>query len=258
LNFEKGQLFVIDFEWLSVGRIRFGFYLFGRIFYCHQITNLNNLNAPYMVTPNLPIRFQLTVTDFNTTAKLTQICSCVMSEGQYNPIGKPFSASNGITGIAVLDNGTETPLLAIRGNLGNSSASNNQYYHQNIVPTLINVFTSSSNDSIQFIIRLYLAPNAPTIGTWTKVDAQYSLTEYAVGKIGTTQNITIDGTSIIVDKGYTAGRSSTVISNLAGIYSNTLQITSNVSNVSDVILISAIRVSNSATAYASINWEEIY
>ncbi len=57
LDFTKTQLFVIDFEWLGVGRIRFGFYAFGKINYCHQITNLNTLIAPYMQSPNLPIRY---------------------------------------------------------------------------------------------------------------------------------------------------------------------------------------------------------
>jgi len=59
LNFTKAQLFVIDFEWLSVGRIRFGFYIFGRINYCHQITNLNELTNPYMLSPNLPSRYEI-------------------------------------------------------------------------------------------------------------------------------------------------------------------------------------------------------
>ena len=37
LDFTKAQLFVIDMEWLGVGRVRFGFYAYGRIYYCHQI-----------------------------------------------------------------------------------------------------------------------------------------------------------------------------------------------------------------------------
>jgi hypothetical protein len=47
LNFYNTQLFVIDLEWLGVGRIRFGFYAYGRIHYCHQITNINQLVEPY-------------------------------------------------------------------------------------------------------------------------------------------------------------------------------------------------------------------
>jgi hypothetical protein len=256
LNFEKNQLFVIDFEWLSAGRIRFGFYLFGRIFYCHQITNVNSLNGPYMDTPNLPVRYQLTVNDSNKTAKLTQICSSVMSEGGYNPVGKPFSISNGIVPISVPQ--TETALLAIRGNSAAASSTNNRYYHQNIVPTLLKVFATSNND-IFYEIRLYLAPNTPTVTTWTAVDVN-SVVQYAVGANITNITPVLNGVSIIVDTGYAAGRGGSVISDLESIYSNTLQITSDVSNVSDVILITARKVTtgNAISVYASINWQEIY
>jgi hypothetical protein len=256
LSFEKNQLFVIDFEWLSAGRIRFGFYLFGRIFYCHQITNLNSLTGPYMDTPNLPVRYQLTVNDSNTTAKLTQICSSVLSEGGYNPVGKPFSISNGIVPISVPQ--TETALLAIRGNSTAGSASNNRYYHQNIVPTLLNVFSTANND-IFYEIRLYLAPNTPTVTTWTAVDVN-SVVEYALGANITNITPILNGASIVVDTGYAAGRGGSVISVLESIYSNTLQITSNVSNVSDVILITARKVATGSgiPVYASINWQEVY
>lgn len=251
LDFEKNQLFVIDFEWLSAGRIRFGFYLFGRIFYCHQITNLNSLTGPYMDTPNLPVRYQLTVNDSNTTAKLTQICSSVMSEGGYNPVGKPFSISNGTTAISV--SATETALLAIRGNSAAASVTNNRYYHQNIVPTLLNVF-SPTNNNVLYFIRLYLAPNTPTVTTWSAVNVN-SLVQYAVGANISAIN---PATSIIIDTGYAAGKGGVVTQTLSNIYSNTLQITSNVSNVSDVILISAISLGNAQDVYASINWLEIY
>jgi hypothetical protein len=256
LNFQKNQLFVIDFEWLSAGRIRFGFYLFGRIFYCHQITNLNSLTGPYMDTPNLPVRYQLTVNDSNKTAKLTQICSSVMSEGGYNPVGKPFSISNGIAPISVTQ--TETALLAIRGNSAAASSTNNRYYHQNIVPTLLNVFSTANND-IFYEIRLYLAPNTPTVTTWTAVDVN-SVVQYALGAAITAITPVSNGVSIVVDTGYAAGRGGPVISVLESIYSNTLQITSDVSNVSDVILITAKKVATGSgiPVYASISWQEVY
>lgn len=252
LNFEKNQLFVIDFEWLSAGRIRFGFYLFGRIFYCHQITNVNSLTAPYMISPNLPIRYQLTLNAVGFV-RLTQICSSVLSEGGYNPIGKPFSISNGIVPVSVSP--TETGLLAIRGNSATGSPTNNRYYHQNIVPTLLNVF-STANTDIFYTIRLYLAPYTPTVSTWTDVNVN-SVTQYAVGANISAINPT---TSIVVDSGYATGRGGILIASLTSIYSNVLQITSNVSNVSDVILISAQKVATGSgiDVYASFNWQEIY
>lgn len=244
LDFTKNQLFVIDFEWLSVGRIRFGFYIFGQIYYCHQISNLNELTDPYMLSPNLPIRYELNVT--SGPASLTQICSSVISEGGYNPIGRPFSISNGTTSISASG---ETAILALRGN----SSSNNQYYHQNIIPSFISIFATSNPDFI-FRVRLYLAPNSPTIATWNSVNPN-SVTEYALGGA----NITgIINTNIIVDSGYVQGKGSVVFQSLDGIFSNLIQITSNIDNVSDVFVLTAEPLSSSSNIYATINWNEAY
>ena len=249
LNFQTSQLFVIDFEWLSVGRIRFGFYLFGRIYYCHQITNVNVLTAPYMLTPNLPIRHEIRLTSGQVT--LTQICSSVISEGGYNPIGRPFSISNNI--IAISTSTSETPILALRGNLASASSSNNQYYHQQIVPSLISVFGTSNPDFI-FRIRLYLAPSSPTVSSWTAVDNN-SISQYAVGG-GNISNIT--NTNILIDNGYANGKGSVVFQSLDAIFNNLTQITSDINNNSDVFLITAQTLSSNADIYASINWNEAY
>jgi len=242
LNFTKSQLFVIDFEWLSVGQIRFGFYFYGKIFYCHQITNVNSLTEPYMLTPNLPVRYEVRNNASSGDVSLTQICSSIISEGGYNPIGKPFSASNGITGTSVSI--TETPLLAIRGLLGT-------YNHQNIMPSNLNILSVSSKDTIYYL-RLYLAPNTPTVTTWNSVNDN-SVVQYADGT-----NITLGGTSIIVDSGYISNDTTITFQSLTDIFSNLIQITSNIANVSDVLVITAQKIGTGSTAlaYASINWTE--
>jgi len=59
IDFTKGQIFAVDYEWLGLGRIRFGFYLNGKLYYAHQVTNLNTLSAPYMTSPNQPVRYEI-------------------------------------------------------------------------------------------------------------------------------------------------------------------------------------------------------
>ena len=217
----------------------------------HQITNLNELTEPYMLNPNLPIRYELNVAD-SGSASLTQICCSVISEGGYNPIGRPFSISNDTTSITAT--ATETAILALRGNSTLASSSNNQYYHQNIVPSIINIFGTSKPNFI-FRIRLYLAPNSPTVNTWNSVDPN-SVTEYALGGANIT-NIT--NTNILIDSGYAEGKGSVIFQSLDGIFSNLIQITSNIDNVSDVFVLTAQILSGSnADIYASINWNEAY
>ncbi len=249
IDFQKAQLFVIDFEWLSVGRIRFGFYLFGRIYYCHEITNINSLTAPYMLTPNLPIRHEIRLTSGNVS--LTQICSSVISEGGYNPIGRPFSINNGFTAIIVADD-VRTPLLAIRGNSITASSSNNKYNHQNIVPSNIQIFDSTNNKNVFYEILLYLAPSTQT-ATWQAVNNN-SIAEYALGNTITS----IIGTPIVVDSGYVRGKGDVVFSNLSQIFSNLIQITSDINGVSDVLVIAALGIGNTASCFSSISWNESF
>lgn len=250
MDFSKAQIFVIDFGWLGVGKIRFGVYIFGKIVYCHQITNLNILTEPFMRTAFLPSRNELNVND-GGNASMTQICSSVISEGGYNPIGRPFNISNENIGISV--NTTETPILALRGNLATASSSNNKYYHQQIIPTLINIY-GSSNAEFLFKLRLYLAPNTPTVTTWTSVNND-SIAQYALGD----SNITnISNTNIIISSSYVQGRENVSIQNLDDIFTKLIQITSNIDNECDVLLITAQALSGNANIYSSINWNESY
>jgi hypothetical protein len=110
----KSQIFVIDFEWLGVGRIRYGFVINGLIIYCHETNHANSTNVVYMSTPNLPVRYEILNTDSTLGATtLTQICSTVLSEGGYNPEGTAYSADRGITATGTI-NTTLTPVISIR------------------------------------------------------------------------------------------------------------------------------------------------
>jgi hypothetical protein len=56
LDFTRCQIPFIDFEWLGVGRVRYGWFIDGMPIYCHEVNNTNNLDVVYMSNPNLPIR----------------------------------------------------------------------------------------------------------------------------------------------------------------------------------------------------------
>ena len=90
LDFSKTQIFVVDFEWLGVGCIRFGFVVNGIVYYAHQINNANNLSEVYMSTPNLPVRYEIENTGSGVASSLEAICCAVISEG-----GAESVATNG-------------------------------------------------------------------------------------------------------------------------------------------------------------------
>lgn len=251
LNFYNTQLFVIDLEWLGVGRIRFGFYAYGRIHYCHQITNINQLIEPYTSNINLPVRYELIGSGISgSTAVIKQICSTVISEGGYNPLGRPFgislSSSINISNVAA----GETPILALSGGGTN-------YFHQNIVPKSIDIVDISKNNTNLWRIRIYQDVNPATIGisSWTPVNTTYSVSQYTSSFSGWSSS-----NSIIVAQGLFSGQGNVKFSDLSDIFnSQILHITSNINLVSDILVLTCqILDGSGASIYSSLIINEHY
>lgn len=246
LDFTKGQLFVIDLEWLGVGRVRYGFYAFGKIYYCHQITNLNVLNEPYIQTANLPLRYELQGYNIAqvTPASLVEICATAISEGGYTPIGRPFSAGNNSTGIS-LPNTNETLALAIR--------INPIYQNTGIVPTGLSIIGDNQN-IVLYRVRLYLSVSPGSLSFTnvnTKSIAQVATT-FSSGSLSTTG-------SIVIDESYFAGKQTTTFSSLSNVFTNLVQLSKDVTGVSDVLVITCQKISGGAmTVYTNVNWQELY
>jgi hypothetical protein len=253
LDFTKTQLFVIDMEWLGVGRVRFGFYAYGRIHYCHQITNINLLIAPYTNNINLPICYSLHSTNGSGgSGTIRQICSTVISEGGYNPVGRPLTVSNSQENIdsSVTVPTTETALLAIRGGGVN-------YYHQNIIPTGISIIDTATNNNMLYRLRLYQDGGFGGSITWSTVDTSHIVVQYA--KSDSISGFTSTN-SILLDQGYFYGRGTIAFNGLGNVFSNLiLQLTANIDNTSDVLILTCEKIgSNSTTVYSTISWQEIY
>lgn len=115
LDLSKANIFVIDFEWLGVGRQRFGVNIDGFTHYVHEIKWANANTGVYMSTANLPVRYEIAaigaITGGNKTMK--QICSTVVSEGGSDAEmqARVRSANNGVTAVSA---STRRPVLSIR------------------------------------------------------------------------------------------------------------------------------------------------
>jgi hypothetical protein len=83
LDTTMAQIFVMDLEWLGVGRVRVGFVIGGQIIYVHQFLHSNMISNVYMTTANLPLRYE--ARNFGAqgapTSGYKQICSTLISEG---------------------------------------------------------------------------------------------------------------------------------------------------------------------------------
>lgn len=115
IDWTKGQILWIDFQWLSQGRIRYGFDIDGILYYVHEEMGANTLDVPTITTPNLPVRWEIVNTGVPSAGlTLTAICSTVMSEGGADEeLGHVFAGGNDRvlrTGIGT----TGVPICSVR------------------------------------------------------------------------------------------------------------------------------------------------
>ncbi len=111
-DFTKAQIFIIDFQWLSVGRVRFGLELGGVINYVHQVDSDNSAIIPWCSTPNLPLRYQIITTSSSGICSMRVICSAVASEGDTDNLGTVHYHSTAGAGVTT-DN--ENEIFAVVG-----------------------------------------------------------------------------------------------------------------------------------------------
>jgi len=110
IDWTKAQIFIIDFEWLGVGRVRTGFVIDGVIYYAHQFLNANSVTSVYMSDSNHSLRYEIRST--GGTASMQHICSSVASEGGSQALGTLFYTSTAGTHV---DCNTENTIYAIVG-----------------------------------------------------------------------------------------------------------------------------------------------
>ena len=114
LDAAKAQVFVIDLQWLGAGRVRFGFNIDGKMIYCHEELNANNLDIVYMKSVELPLRYEIQNTGLTGgTTTLKQICSTVISEGGEGDRGLPRTWGSGQAAFTVPIT-TAIPMVSFR------------------------------------------------------------------------------------------------------------------------------------------------
>lgn len=138
LDTTKAQIFIIDLQWLGVGRVRYGVDLGGKIIYCHEINNANIVNTAYMRTAQLPMRYVLENTGITASStEMRQICSTVISEGGYSPTGPMYTFYSGNTPVELPAN-TDVIIATYRLRPtigGNPNRSVADFLSMDIVPT---------------------------------------------------------------------------------------------------------------------------
>lgn len=192
IDFDFAQIFAIDFEWLGVGQVRFGFFSEGRFVLAHAVTNANAITSVYMATPNLPLRYSIVSSGGSGT--LDQICCSVSSGGGADPSGVQRSIDTGPTAISLGSDATDYAMLALRAQSDKLDA----FFEE----VAVNVISRSGGDNFRW--RLVLNPTL-SAGSFSFSDvATSSPLEVAVGD-GTQ---TVSSQEMVIAGGFVAADSS--------------------------------------------------
>lgn len=260
LNWTKAQHFVVEYQWLGVGTIRFGFETGqNQVVWCHQIISVNTLSQSWSRTGTLPVRAEIYSTGVLATAgKLTLINCVVIHEGDVGDLRgwKYFSGNSGATPkVGGLVAAAWYPVMGVR-----AAATNDLTKRARILPT-----------SVTFSVA--------SVATGTTV-LQVGLMMLATPNTGATYAVTTGGSATVIDIAATAATAVTgtliwsgLIPNVVGAYtfdlstlndnmnvigtvaSGTQAITGagNLTVVAGVIQTSTV----GAGIVASLNWKEL-
>jgi hypothetical protein len=245
LDTSKTQIFIIDLQWLGVGRVRFGFDVGGQIIYVHQFLNANSIASVYMTTANLPLRYELTMTGATTATTMTQICQSVISEGGFeDERGLLFTANNGITTIAVT---TRRPILSIQTKPTFNSLTNRGF----IEPQSVECQIGSGTALVEVVYNGTL-----TGASFTSVDAN-SLTNRDSSATAISGGTVL--LSFYVSGGAGASPRVVGLNTLGSLVGRLVALTLDVAGTTpDTLTVVVTSFTGSVDATAAFQWKEIY
>ena len=244
IDWSVAQIFVIDLQFLGVGRVRVGFDLGGSVVWCHEYDNANSLTVqPYMRRASLPLRWEIHSTAASAGATMQAVCGQVMSEGGVaEGIGHTFSVVNAAN---ISTSTAAATVLAIRPKT-EWPASSSRIPHAVIIPGELSV----SSVGAAILIEVFYAPTFSG-GTWVSADAN-SAVEFSVNS-----TVSADGTrvaSFFVPVGGTAKSAGSGGQTIASQYPLTVNIDGTTQRG---LLVKATTLTGTGTTRVGLNWREI-
>ena len=232
-DWSKDQILVIDFQYLGVGRVRWGLDIDGVIVYFHETLNANNIEDVYMTSPNQPLRWEIRQSGVGS-GTFKAICSTVASEGSINQVGRILSYNVGNNRLNANLAGTTYAALGIR------LKSIQKDTNINIVD-----FSTLSTTNDDYLLELRFNPSVTN--TFTYAGVNNSSIEIAEGS---SSNVASGGTMVYS----TYGRRN---SDLKTQINNAIRLGSNLDGTLDEFVICITPISNGLDLYTSLNWNEL-
>ncbi len=234
LNLSNAQIVVIDFQWLGTGTVRVGFIIGGRLIYAHAFHHANLAGTPpYMATPNLPVRYDITSTGGAGT--MVQICSTVISEGGNEDRGLIYAVDSGLTPFAVPAGAGA--LIAVRLTSTKLGAT--------VIPLNVDLLLTNVNTAARWSLLL----NPAIAGAALSYSA---LTNTSIDvALGAATNTCTGGTEL--DAGYIGPGTRTAAAALI----STLRLGSDLAATQDVLVLALAAVTGSPNIVGALRFQEM-
>jgi len=238
LDFTKTLIWFVDFEWLGVGTVRFGFFVGGRPYYCHEVNNSNISTLVYMSNPNLPLRYEIENTGTGAAVGFTHICSAVITEGGRDDKGIVRGANRGTTAMVTLNNSSIYPLLSYR--------LNSSYLHATVKFKQASIVCESTST-----FNWYLLLNPTVAGTALNF-TQVTNSVVDVDAVSTNATTVTGGTTLATGTLKQTNEGSVIVDG-----DTDYMLGSTIAGVSDIVVLAVQRITGTTeTFYGSINWRE--
>ena len=233
ITWSNTNLMTADYQWLGVGRMRFGLNLSGKTFYFAEHTSANNEPNVYMSSPNQPIRYE--IRSSGGTGYLDMICTQVCTEGSlnglYSTVGVSQSASTTINA------GVKGAFIGLRLK---------QNYKSVVSEIINNTIINTTNVKREFIVTIEFNPSLNFTPTWVNVDQ--SPFQYALGSAGNS----VTGNSGYIISSFVVG-ADTSVPTVLEFNDNQIRIGSNVNGTLDEMWVCITPLDNNATFRGSVN-----
>lgn len=238
-DFAQAQIFVIDYQWLSVGRVRFGLEIDGITFYVHEVLAANTQAVPYMSTPNLPLRYQMVTTGASPVSTMRVICSTVVSEAGQDPTGLTHShATTDHVNANVAD--TVYALLGIR--LKSTALG------CDVEPVIVSLISETKDD-----FEWQLIFNPTVAGVFDYTDKTNSCVQTATGNTDNPSTNTVTGGTVIA-RGFVENNGAETIEGRL----NSLELGAAIDGTQDTLVLAVRPLGINADLQGSLTWREIF
>lgn len=235
IDFDLTNILLIDFEWLGVGRVRFGFVVDGMIYYFHEFLNANVGTSVYMLSPNQPVRAEIRQTGAGS-GNFDFICATIGSEGSINKLGKILSDNIGTAHINCNSTSNKYALLGIR--LQSAKAD-----------TLVDLldFSLLATTSDNQLVEVWLNPTVAGLFTYSNV----SDSSVQIAKGLTTGGNTVTGGTLLFSQ-YVSSQRSTSFD-----IENAIRLGRQIDHTVDEIVLTTNPLSSNSDVLAAISWREL-